>query len=230
MDETMTGSISYNSLSDYWYDTDANNGSSKPRLFYSDIDSSSFNREHVWPKSRASFKKQNGGCDPHHLRPTNSGMNSTRSNYCMGYVKGVISGYKTKTNGNGSIYYSSASDRVEVDDKVKGDVARIFLYVYCRWEEPNLSMNTPNPVVGPGDDANNGKKVIESLSARGYLEVINTFKKGEPYYCINLTAKGRGYMAEYREEIKDIRFKLLVTALGAVVSFIIGRILFAIFS
>ena len=74
------------------------------------------------------------------------------------------------------------------------------------------------------------KKVVESLSARGYLEVINTFKKGEPYYCINLTAKGRGYMAEYREEIKDIRFKLLITALGAVVSFIIGRILFAIFS
>ena len=74
------------------------------------------------------------------------------------------------------------------------------------------------------------KKIIEGLSARGYLEVINTFKKGEPYYCINLTAKGKGYKAEYREEIKDLRLKLLVTALGAVVSFIIGRILFAIFS
>ena len=26
-------------------------------------------REHVWPKSRASFMQQNGGSDLHHLRP-----------------------------------------------------------------------------------------------------------------------------------------------------------------
>ncbi len=74
------------------------------------------------------------------------------------------------------------------------------------------------------------KKTVESLSARGYVEVINTFKKGEPFYCITLTPKGINYKAEYREEVKDLRFKLLITALGAVVSFIIGRILFVIFS
>lgn len=201
MANTMTDSISYSSLSDYWYDTDANNGSSKPRLFYSDIDSGSFNREHVWPKSRASFKKLNGGCDPHHLRPTNSSMNSTRSNYCMGYVKGVISGYKTKTSGNGSIYYSSANDRVEVDDKVKGDVARIFLYVYCRWEEPNLFMDTPNPIVGPGDDANNGKKVIESLDTLlewCKLDPVDSWEMARNDECQNIVGN-RNVFIDYPE-------------------------------
>ena len=74
------------------------------------------------------------------------------------------------------------------------------------------------------------KKIIDALSVRGYVEVINTFKKGEPYYCITLTPKGRNFKVEYLEDIKDLRFKLLITSLGAVVSFIIGRILFAIFS
>ena len=78
--------------------------------------------------------------------------------------------------------------------------------------------------------ANETSKIIQSLSVRGYVEVINTFKKGEPYFCITLTDKGKNYQAEYREEIKDLRFKLLVASLGAVVSFIIGRILFAIFT
>jgi hypothetical protein len=74
------------------------------------------------------------------------------------------------------------------------------------------------------------EKIIVSLSARGYIEVINTFKKDEPYYCITLTSKGLNYKAEFLEDVKDLRLKLTITALGAVVSFIIGRILFMIFS
>ncbi|MGM9651220.1 MAG: endonuclease, partial [Faecousia sp.] len=164
MTDTMTKSVSYSSLTTYWPKTDANNGSSDAILFYSDEVSSSYNREHVWPKSRGSFYQSNAGSDLHHLRPTDTNVNSTRGNMTMGNVRSAISGYKTyQYNGNDVLYYSSSDDLVEVNDNIKGDVARILLYVYARWAEPNLFEDEPNPVIGSGDDANNGLKVIESL-------------------------------------------------------------------
>ena len=161
MSSTQTDSVSYKSLTKYWPTTDNN------ILFYADQTGSSYNREHVWPKSRASFYQKNGGCDLHHLRPANSTVNSTRLNYTMGYVNGVINGCSTcQYGGRTVLWYSAGNDLVEVRDNVKGDVARILLYVYCRWGQPNLYQNvkTENlPDFDSDDDKNNGLKVIESL-------------------------------------------------------------------
>ena len=159
MTSTMTNSVSYRSLTSYWDETDNN------LLIYSDkTTDSNISREHVWPKSRASFYQTGGGSDLHHLRPENTGVNSARSNYTMGNVRGVLSDYSTYSYGGKTVLYLSKSDDlVEVNDNIKGDVARIFLYVYVRWEEPNLFENTPNPVIGSDDDENNGKKVIANL-------------------------------------------------------------------
>lgn len=163
MSSTMTNSVSYSSLPTYWAKTDATNGSSTNVFFYSDVVSTdSLNREHVWPKSHASFKKNNGGSDLHHLRPTNSGVNSSRGNLIMGNVKDEYPSHSTYSY-NGDVVLYKTSSLVEVNDNIKGDVARILLYVWCRWEEPNLFKDTPNPVIGAGDDKNDGKKVIESL-------------------------------------------------------------------
>ena len=161
MSSTQTDSVSYKSLTKYWPTTDNN------ILFYADQTGSNYNREHVWPKSRASFYQKNGGCDLHHLRPANQTINSTRYNYTMGYVNGVINGCSTANYGGRTVlWYSAGNDLVEVRDNVKGDVARILLYVYCRWGQPNLYQNVAEkdlPAFDPDDDANNGKKVIESL-------------------------------------------------------------------
>ena len=161
MSSTQTDSVSYNSLTRYWPTTDNN------ILFYADQTGTGYNREHVWPKSRASFYKKNGGCDLHHLRPANQTINSTRYNYTMGYVNGVINGCSTANYGGRTVlWYSAGNDLVEVRDNVKGDVARILLYVYCRWGQPNLYQNVAEkdlPAFDSDDDANNGKKVIESL-------------------------------------------------------------------
>ncbi|MBR3772397.1 MAG: endonuclease, partial [Clostridium sp.] len=49
---------------------------------------------------------------------------------------------------------------------VKGDVARIYLYMYVRWQQPNLyqDVSTSNlPAFDSDDNANNGLAVIESL-------------------------------------------------------------------
>ena len=161
MSSTQTDSVSYRSLTKYWPTTDNN------ILFYADQTGSGYNREHVWPKSRASFYQKNGGCDLHHLRPADQTINSTRYNYTMGNVNGVINGCSTANYGGRTVlWYSAGNDLVEVRDNVKGDVARILLYVYCRWGQPNLYQNVAEkdlPAFDSDDDANNGKKVIESL-------------------------------------------------------------------
>lgn len=170
MDETMTNSVTYKSLTSYWPDTDCTGGSNDAVLFYSDYVSGGYNREHVWPKSRGSFYQSYGGSDLHHLRPTDTTINSTRNNYTFGNVREHCSSWSTATNGGKTVlWYNagySANDcvgLVEVSDNIKGDVARILLYVYVRWEEPNLFEKDPDPYVGPGDDKNDGNKVIESL-------------------------------------------------------------------
>ena len=169
MKVTQTHSVTYNSLTSYWPITDTQPGYSNATLFYSDADSSSYNREHVWPKSRASFHESYGGSDLHHLRPTNANVNSTRGNHTMGNVRGFISNPKTYSYGGRTVlwYDSSGDGLVEVNDNIKGDVARIFLYVYVRWGEPNLfenvsGANLPKPL-GTDSGGNDGKRVIESL-------------------------------------------------------------------
>lgn len=167
MDDTMTNSVSYKSLTSYWPYTDANNGSDDAVLFYSDSVSSDYNREHVWPKSRGGFYQRNAGSDLHHLRPTNSTINSTRGNHTMGDVVGVLPSYSTASYGGRTVlYYNASYDLVEVNDNIKGDVARILLYVYVRWGQPNLCENVSSsnlPAFDSDDSDNNGKAVIEDL-------------------------------------------------------------------
>ena len=202
MRTTMTKTVSYNSLTSYWPKTDANNGSNNPVLFYSDELSGNFNREHVWPKSRGSFKETNAGSDLHHLRPTNADINSTRGNMTMGNVKGVFTTYKTKAlNGGTVLWYNTDADIVEVRDNIKGDVARILLYVWCRWQEPNLYENDPNPTIGSGDDANNGLKVIESLDTLlewMELDPVDTWEMSRNDQCENVQGN-RNVFIDYPE-------------------------------
>ena len=202
MTSTMANSVSYSSLTSYWPKTDANQGSKNPILFYSDELSGSFNREHVWPKSRGSFLESNGGSDLHHLRPTNSSVNSKRGNMTMGNVKGVLTSYQTYAyDGKTVLWYNSSADLVEVNDNIKGDVARILLYVWCRWEEPNLYENDPNPVIGPGDNANDGTKVIESLDTLlqwMQIDPVDTWEMSRNDQCENVQGN-RNVFIDYPE-------------------------------
>lgn len=164
MSSTMTHSVTYKSLTSYWPYTDAEDGKAGTVLFYSDEDSSSFNREHVWPKSRGSFYQINGGADLHHLRPANATVNSTRGNLTMGDLNhtGTTATYNGKVVG----WYNTSADIFEPLDNVKGDVARIYLYMYVRWQQPNLYQDIPSsqlPAMDSDDSANNGKAVIENL-------------------------------------------------------------------
>ena len=168
---TVYSGYGTNSLAYFWNSTDAVSGSDTYVMFYSDIpgnaDGASLNREHVWPKSRASFQTKNGGSDLHHLRPALSTVNSAKSDHTFGNIRGVYTrGYKEGKVGDEVCYLvHSSADLFECKDDVKGDVARILLYVYCRWEQPNLYSDLSSDLLPAQekDSTDNGKKAVESL-------------------------------------------------------------------
>ena len=90
-----------------------------------------WNREHVWPKSLGGDNTSGGGADLHHIRPSDAVVNSTRGNKKYGNANG---GKATYGNNPASGYLGGYSGTYyEPLDNVKGDVARICLYVYVRW-------------------------------------------------------------------------------------------------
>ena len=159
------------SLAYYWAATDSVEDSDTYVMFYSDLtpgEGVRLNREHIWPKSRASYAESFGGADLHHLRPSVESVNMAKSDHLFGYVDGTYSGgYDAGAIGGSTLYWvMEPDDLFECKDDVKGDVARILLYVYCRWLQPNLysDVSAENlPAMDEDDAANNGRRVIESL-------------------------------------------------------------------
>ncbi|MHC0429770.1 endonuclease I family protein [Streptomyces sp. O3] len=108
-----------------------------------------WNREHVWAKSHGGFGTSTGpGTDLHHLRPTDVQVNSIRGNKDFDWGGSPVSG----APGN----YTD-SDSFEPRDAVKGDVARMILYMAVRYEgddgfadlEPNNRVsNGSSPYMG----------------------------------------------------------------------------------
>ena len=155
MTSTHTGKASYANCKDYALYTDCQNGfeSNETSLLYSSYTANStqwasdgsngWNREHVWPKSLGGFENNDTpGCDLHHVRPADAKINSTRNNNKYGKVTNGkdVTGVITTLSGG---YY--ANSRYEPLDNVKGDVARICLYVYVRYgSEYNKCSNITN--------------------------------------------------------------------------------------
>ncbi|MCD4737073.1 MAG: endonuclease [Bacteroidales bacterium] len=108
-----------------------------------------WNREHVWAKSHGGFGNNPPcGTDAHHIRPTDASVNSDRGN------KDFDNGGQQHPEATGC-YYTEYT--WEPRDAVKGDVARMILYMDVRYEggsgEPNLTavnaINTsPDPEHG----------------------------------------------------------------------------------
>ena len=172
MKGTLTNTVTYKSLKTYWKETDRQSGGSDAVLFYSDVQGSGYNREHVWPKSHGNFHESGAGSDLHHLRPTDSTINSTRNHWTFGDVKASGISYSTKDyNGKTVLWYNSSYrgndclGLVEVNDNIKGDVARVLLYVYTTYgsSTENTNLFTKASRSGSGDNANTGDKVIDSL-------------------------------------------------------------------
>ncbi|WP_415949605.1 endonuclease I family protein [Streptomyces sp. KLOTTS4A1] len=96
-----------------------------------------WNREHVWAKSHGGFGTSTGpGTDLHHLRPTDVQVNSIRGNKDFDNGGSPVSGAPDSCTDSNSF---------EPRDPVKGDVARMILYMAVRYEGddswPDLETN-----------------------------------------------------------------------------------------
>lgn len=111
--------------------TDCENNGNLISSFYSGVligpawdGGSTWNREHTWPNSKGL-----GGNDENDimmLRPTSSSENFSRGNKAYGESGGY---YFPNSESNG-------------DHDVRGDVARIFLYIYIRWGNTSYAWGT----------------------------------------------------------------------------------------
>ncbi len=134
MTSTHTKTSSYDNCKNMADQTDCELNNGKVTLLYTDVSttSSDWNREHVWPKSLGGFSTSGPGADLHHIRPTDNQVNTNRDNNKYGNVSNGTSSYgKNAANGVLGGYYNSTY--FEPLDNVKGDVARICLYMYVRY-------------------------------------------------------------------------------------------------
>ena len=94
------------------------------------------NREHVWPKDggKAFSEKSECGSDAHHLRPTDSQLNSSRGNLSFDEVSQTTSNIVKQ---NGSTNYDNlcykSSGFFYPGKGYRGATARILMYVQTRW-------------------------------------------------------------------------------------------------
>ncbi|MFJ3586919.1 endonuclease I family protein [Streptomyces sp. NPDC090127] len=121
-----------------------------------------WNREHVWAKSHGDFGTATGpGTDIHHLRPEDVSVNATRGNLDFD------EGGSPVDEAPGSLV---DGDSFEPRDEVKGDVARMILYMAVRYEGSDGF-----PDLEPNDQVDNG-----SAPAMGRLAVLKQWNTEDP--------------------------------------------------
>ncbi|WP_433164065.1 endonuclease [Kribbella sp. CA-247076] len=122
-------------------------------------DPNDWNREHVWPQSHGDFGTATGpGTDLHHLRPEDVSVNAARGNLDF-------------DNGGSAVAECSGctadGDSFAPRAAVRGDVARMILYMAVRYEGTDGFANLePNNSVGNGSAPFVGKlAVLKAWSA-----------------------------------------------------------------
>ncbi|MEU8781170.1 endonuclease [Streptomyces sp. NPDC048637] len=152
---TQTGKLTYSQVWDALKETDQDpDNSANVILLYTGRSQSKnsnggnpddWNREHVWAKSHGDFGTDTGpGTDIHHLRPEDVSVNSTRGN------KDFDNGGTKVAEAPGNL---TDDDSFEPRDAVKGDVARMILYMAVRYDGGDGF-----PDLEPNDNVDNGSQ------------------------------------------------------------------------
>ncbi|MEU9619581.1 endonuclease [Streptomyces sp. NPDC048155] len=154
-----------------------------------------WNREHVWAKSHGDFGTATGpGTDIHHLRPEDVTVNSVRGNKDFDNGGSAVSG----APGN-----FTDSDSFEPRDAVKGDVARMILYMAVRYEGddafPDLE---PNDKVSNGSAPNIGR--LSVLKAWSQEDPPDTFEKRRNDVIFDQYQHNRNPFIDHPEWVESI--------------------------
>lgn len=71
--------------------------------------------------------------------------------------------------------------------------------------------------------------ILDGLVQENYISVINSDKKGELVYCITILSKGKAFLREQKNIKINWSVAITRTIILAIISFIVGIILKAIF-
>lgn len=143
-------------------------GSGKAICIYSGraLDSGAWNKEHVWAKSHG-FPNESYEpyCDAHHLRPSTTKINSTRSNKDFGEVPNATpDAYGNKTN---NVLF-------EPRDEVKGDIARMMFYMETRYgSNTKYNLKLVNSQTTSASDLNGRFGNLETLIKWHYDDPVS---------------------------------------------------------
>ncbi len=99
-------------------------------------------------------------------------------------------------------------------------------------EKPSVLISPIDLIKIVGDkNLNKAKleKIVNDLSMDGYFDLVYSDRQGELIYCISILEKGKGYIRNSKIFKRDLIFRLMLTVVLAIVSFIVGLILRAIF-
>lgn len=132
MMSTHTTYVSYSSLTTTLKTTDS-------KCFYTGQSYSSFNREHVWPQAKSKdgnaqlFGETYAGADIHHIRAAIATYNSYRGSTMFAPIFGTPR--TVNFTGGGIVKFGSGNNYgvTEPADAMKGDAARIIMYVYMHY-------------------------------------------------------------------------------------------------
>jgi endonuclease I/chitodextrinase len=149
--------------------TDSTTGTTSRRRGINDHGggSTDWNREHVYPKSLGTpnLGTSGPGADGHHLRPSDVGFNSQRGN--LKFVDG---------SGNAG----SVSGGWYPGDEWKGDVARIMMYMYIRYNSQCLPTN-----VGIGSSTSTPDDMIDLFLEWNAEDPVSDFERQRNTYHEN---------------------------------------------
>lgn len=208
---THTHYSSYSECRDYAHTTDFAAGAEKSVIeFYThetilyyinDLSTSggqgTWNREHVWPKSLSGglWGTDGAGADLHHIRPSEVKMNSQRGNDKFGEVNGGGEVYSKTTDGkNSQLGGYHAGGVFEPLDNVKGDAARIVLYVYTHY---NTYANVNGSTDGNGTSSCFGTlhftNIMSASSEEAAVELLLAWNKLDPVDEIERTRNEAAY-------------------------------------
>ncbi|TWF92002.1 endonuclease I [Streptomyces brevispora] len=154
-----------------------------------------WNREHVWAKSHGDFGTATGpGTDIHHLRPADVSVNSIRGN------KDFDSGGSQVSGAPGNY---TDSDSFEPRDAVKGDVARMILYMAVRYEgDDSFADLEPNDQVSNGSAPHIGR--LSVLKAWSQEDPPDTFEKRRNDVIFNQYQHNRNPFIDHPEWVGAI--------------------------
>lgn len=196
-------------------DKDPNN-SNNLLDFYTKISISSawdggntWNREHVWPQSLSGglFGKSGAGADVHHIRPTISSINSSRGNKLFTDFD-LIKATGTAKYHDGVLAAYQNSNYWEPIDDVKGDTARIIMYLYMHYSK-EVTENQSYSYAGNlkitnviySDDGEDG--AWDLLVYWNDLDPVDKFESDRNEFCSNVTGTRNPFIdnPEFAERI-----------------------------